>query len=199
MNSIEKIRAELQKYFDPEKIIEDSRETFFSPDKKFRVETVDYRQTNPELNWSVKRVELFNEITGKMQMTFYLDDDWFYHSWITKDGIDYLLCSENLCGGQTVVDLTNNKISSYASGDDGFIWIDHHLSPDSKKLLALGCFWACPTIIKIYNFENPLDLPLAEIQEIRLINDHETFLGWANNRQIKLRSKEGVERLVTIH
>lgn len=198
MNHIEKKRADIQACFDPQKIISESRETFYSPDKKYKIETVDFLQNDPTRNWTVKRVELFYEITGTLLQRFFLDDDHFFHAWVTKDDVDYLLCAEELCGGQTVIDLTNNQLFSYSSGDDGFIWAEYFLSPNKKIVAIIGCYWACPYVIKLFSFEHPTQLPLPEIKELSLTDNAEIFVEWHDDQTIKLRNDKGIERLQSI-
>lgn len=48
----------------------------------------------------------------------------------------------------------------------------------------MGCYWACPITIKVFDFTNPLALPLEEIKEIRLISNDEIITGWADNETV---------------
>jgi len=101
-------------------------------------------------------------------------------------------------GGQTVIDLTNRQMASYSPDEDGYIWTEHHLSPDKNILAVIGCFWACPYTLRLYKFDSPLDLPLDEIQEIDLINGYTQFVDWIDIQTIKLKNYDGTERVVKI-
>ena len=186
MNKIEKVRDEIKKYFDSKQFIENSQETFISPSENFRLETSNYHQVKDEVNWNVTKVEIFdNQSNGKL-FDFFSSDGRFFHSWLKTRDLEYLICAEDLCGGQTVIDLTNKQMSSFSENEDGFIWTEFHLSPDAKTLAIIGCFWACPYVIKIYDFKNPLELPLREIKEIDLIGS-EKIVGWLDNNSFKTK------------
>ena len=187
MNKIEKIRDEIKRYYDADQFIKNSEETFVSPDKKFRAETAEYHQNKPGLNWDVTRVRIFDNISEEILFEFTVNDR-FFHSWLTVGGIDYLICAEDMCGGQTIIDLTHKQMSSYSEDVDGFIWTDFHLSPDEKTIAVRGCVWAYPFAIRIYDFRRPMDLPLREIKEVDLI-DGEDFVGWFDNRSVKTRRR----------
>lgn len=198
MNKINELRAEILKYFSSKSIINDSKKIFFSPNNNYRLEIIQYKQNKTEVNWIVTRVEIYDNISNKSLFYFYCDSDRFFYSWVIKNNIEYLICAENLCGGQTVVDLINRKLSSYSSGEDGFVSVEYHLSPNKDILGVIGCFWGCPYVIKLYKFTNPLDLPLTEIQEIKLLDNDEIFVEWVGNDAIKLRDKNIKERIVKV-
>jgi hypothetical protein len=159
MNNIEIVRNEIKEFFNANsKIIE--TEIIFSPNKKYKVETSSYSQNDPNRNWDVTKIEIYNEPEQKMIFSFYVNDGTFYYSWVTKEKIEYLLCAEDLCGGQTIIDLTNQKMSSYSLNNDGLIWTKHLLSPDEKLLAVFGCVWGSPFFVTVYHFDNPMELPL---------------------------------------
>ncbi|OCX54471.1 hypothetical protein BEL04_09540 [Mucilaginibacter sp. PPCGB 2223] len=78
-------------------------------------------------------------------------------------------------------------MNSYSPGEDGFIWTNFHLSPKGKILATLGCYWACPTVIKLFDFSNPLTLPLKEIKEIRLLDNDEIIIGWFDDETLQMK------------
>jgi len=49
--------------------------------------------------------------------------------------------------------------------------------PDGKTLATIGCYWACPFVTKVFDFSNPMVLPLTEIKEIELLGN-EIIVGW---------------------
>lgn len=184
MNHIEKVRDEIKQYFNPELLIKDSQETFTSPNNKFLLETVNYHQDKDDVNWDITNVKIFDNHSNVKLFDFYSNDGRFFYSWVNKDSIEYLICAEDLFGGQTVIDLTNKQMSSFSPDEDGFIWTDFFLSPDGKTLATIGCFWACPFVIKFYDFNNPLNLPLIELKEVELIGSEE-IVEWRDNNSIK--------------
>lgn len=179
MNHIEKMRAEIRQYFDPHNFVANSLETAYSPDKEFRLLTSRYRQTKPDLNWHAIKVEIFENATDQKLFDF-LAHDSFFSAWLEVDGVIYLVCSEDMYGGQTVIDLTNRQMASYSPGEDGFIWTEFFLSPDGKSLATIGCIWASPYEIRVYDFTDPMTLPLPELKAV-VLKGTETIISWLDN------------------
>ena len=121
MNQIEKIRDEIKKYFDINQFIENSQEIFISPNGNFRLETSNYHQAKNDVNWDVTKVEIFDNQSNEKLFEFFSNDGRFFHSWLQTNDIEYLICAEDLFGGQTVINLTNKQMSSYSLDEDGFI------------------------------------------------------------------------------
>lgn len=187
MNQIDKIRREISSYFNPDFIIQNSGQKIISTSRNYRVETMEYRQDKVESNWNVIKIDIYDEKTNEKIFDFFVNHDLFCHEWIEINNIEYLICSEDIYGGQTVIDLTNRKMSSYSPGNDGFIWTNFFLSPDKNIIAIIGCFWACPSIIKIYDFRQPMGLPLHEIQEIEMLDNDEIILCWLDNESFKTK------------
>lgn len=188
VNHINTFRVELKKDFDEKPFIKEGIETYYSPSNKYRLDTTKYNLTTP--NWGIIKVELYQHASNEKMQEFIINDDHFAHGWFTINSIDYLICSENIFGGQTIIDLTNNIINSYSPKEEGFIWTDFYLSPNGKNLATIGCFWACPYVIKIYDFSTPLSLPLTEIKEIPLLENSEIIYTWLDNNTIQFRLSE---------
>jgi hypothetical protein len=167
MNHIEEIRADIKDYFDPTNLIEGSVERSISPSGNYRLTTSSFSQTKPNCNWVVTKVEIFENKFSEIVFSFF--------------------CAEDIFGGQTIIDLTSKKMESYSPKEDGFIWTDFYLSPDGKYLATIGCYWACPFVIKLFDFTNPLSLPLTELREIALLGNDEIILGWTNNETIRTK------------
>lgn len=191
MNQISKIRKEIKDFFDPSQLANGNQERFESPNGQYRLETSNYWQNKEDVNWDITKVEIYDNQSKEKIFDFFGNDGRFFHQWLTKDDIEYLICAEDLFGGQTIVDLTNRKMESFSPDEDGFIWTDFHLSPDGKILATVGCYWACPYVIKIYDFQNPLVLPLPELNEIELLDADEIITGWLDNDTLKMK---GVKR-----
>lgn len=190
MNHIEEIRTEIKKDFNEKTFQKGDFETILSPSGQFRLETTNYWSREPK--WDLTKVEIYDQASNEKIFDFFVNESRFFHGWATRDNVDYLICAEDIFGGQTVVDLTNRTISGYSPNEDGFIWTDIHLSPDGKTLATIGCYWACPYVIKLFDFTNPMDLPLQEIKEISLLGNDEIIVGWADNETLQMK---GVQRV----
>lgn len=200
-NHIEKTREEIERYFDPRAVVEGSALAEISPSAKFRLESISYRQKKPGCNWLVAKVQIFDTIAEECIFSFIVDDGHFFHAWLQVGKVEYLVCAENMCGGQTVIDLTNREFSSYADGTDGFIWADFFLALDGKTLATIGCVWACPYELVIYDFTKPLALPLTELKRQQLVGS-ETVAGWPDNESISTKRFDDslqIERVIHFH
>ena len=185
MNYIETIRNNIRKDFNAETFQKGDFETYLSPSNQFRIDTTNF--WSKELNLELTKVEIFDINLNEKLFDFFVNESRFFYALVTKNNNEYLVCAEDIFGGQTVVDLTNRKMEGYSPNEDGFIWTDFHLSPDGTKLATIGCFWACPYVIKIFDFTNPLKLPLKEIKEIRLLDNDEVISGWLDNLTLQMK------------
>ncbi len=179
MNYIEKLRADIKKDFDEKAFTKGDFESSISPSQNFRLEATNYWSKDPD--WDLTKVELYNQKTNGKLFDFFINESQFFYSWLTKGSNEYFICAENVFGGQTVIDLTNLEMASYSPNEDGFIWTNFHLSPDGNTLATIGCYWACPFVIKLFDFSNPLTSPLKEINEIDLIGNDEVITGWQDS------------------
>ena len=189
MNHIDTIRIDIKKDFNEKTFQKGDFETFQSPSGQFRIDATNYWLKEPV--WDLTKVEIYDQKINEKILDFFINESRFFHGWVTAKNIDYLICAEDIFGGQTVVDLTNRQMKGYSPNEDGFIWTDFHLSPDSKTLATIGCYWACPYVIKLFDFSDPLNLPLAEIREIELLDNDEIILGWVDNETLQMK---GVKR-----
>jgi hypothetical protein len=188
VNYIEEIRAEIKKDFDEQRFQKGDFETFISPSSKFRLDTTNFWVKDTNLEFT--KVEVYDQNSNDKLFDFFVNEGRFFHGWLTKNNIDYLICAEDIFGGQTIVDLTNRKMVGYSPNEDGFIWTDFQLSPDGKTLATIGCYWACPYVIKLFDFTDPMSLPLTEIKEIKLLQNNEIITCWLDNDTIKLSLSE---------
>jgi hypothetical protein len=188
-NQIEKIRQEIKEALSSNSFIKSDSESYGAPSGNYRMETHNYWLEG--VGWDLTKVEIYDNVSGKKLFDFFGNDGQFFHEWLTKNDREYLICAEDLFGGQTVVDLTERRMESYTTGEDGFIWTDFHLSPDGNTLATIGCYWACPYVIKIYDFKDPLSLPLKELKEIELLDNDEVITGWKDNHTL---TTKGVKR-----
>jgi hypothetical protein len=187
MNYIDKIREATNKYYQPDNEIIDSRESFFSPNGKYKIETKVFKPINLSSR-NITKVEIFNDAKSDLIFSFFVNEETFFHSWVTKQGIEYLLCAEDLCGGQTIIDLTNKKMSSYTTEtDDGLIWIKHLLSPNENLLAVFGCGWGSPFFVTVYHFDKPMDLPLEIAYEPSCWTGYD-IIEWVNNNNLNVKN-----------
>ena len=194
MNNIEKTRAEIKTYFDSDQSVDGSQSSSKSLTGDYHLETIEYQQSKPDVNWTVTEVKVFNKKTKKIIFEFFTDYHSFFHDWLIKEEAEYLIGAEVLCGGQTIIDLSNGKMNSYCPPEDGFIWTDFFLSPSGHKLATIGCFWACPYEIRIYDFRHPLTLPLQEIEVISIQDTDKYLIEWIDDKKLKIHCHDGQER-----
>ena len=188
MNYIEKIREDIKKDFNEQTFQKGDFETFISPSNKFRLDTTNFWLKEP--NWDLTKVEVYELTLNEKIFEFFINESRFFHGWLTKNNTDYLICAEDIFGGQTLVDLTNRKMVGYSPNEDGFIWTDFHLSPDGKTLATIGCYWGCSYVVKLFDFTHPMILPLTEIKEIQLLQNNEIITSWLDNDTIQLSLSE---------
>jgi len=195
MNDIQTIRDEIKQYFNPHNAIDNSNETIFSPNNKYRVETISFRQEKPDCNWESTKVEIYQNDNSALLFSFFVNEGTFYHSWVTKKEVEYLLCSEDLCGGQSVIDLTHNVMSSYTANNvDGLIWTKHLLSPNEDLLAVFGCVWGSAFFVTVYHFDKPMKLPLKIAYQPSWTGYD--IIEWIDNETLRVeKSEDQIETL----
>lgn len=194
MNILDNIRSEIQKYFDPTNLIEGSETRSPSPSGNYAIETADYQQTKPDVNWRVTKVRITDAHSSELVAEFFVDDTHFFHAWLIKDDTEYLICAENLCGGQTVIDLVRRDISSFAPDEDGFIWARFFPSPDKNRIAIVGCHWACPYEVRVYDFTDPSVVPLSILKTVVLLEEEKDEIEWAGDYTFITHSYDGSHR-----
>lgn len=189
MNTIDKLRADIKKAFNEDTFQNGAPQISISPSKNFRLVATEFWLK--ESNWDLTKFEVYDQKSNLKIFNFFINDGQYFYGWLLNTGIEYLICAEDIYGGQTVADLTNIKIAGYSPNENGFIWTDFYLSPDGKTLATIGCYWACPFVIKLFDFSDPMILPLTEIKEIALLGNDEIIVGWLDNETLKMK---GVQR-----
>lgn len=168
-----------------------------SPDGRFQLK-VDVYSASPERTYGeLSVITLIDVETGQEISVLYRDDDRFWHAWVTRADGAYLVCSESL-EGQTVVDLTSRTVASVTGEDDPFIGVEYHASPNGQRLAVLGCYWACPYVIQVYDFEDPMSLPWRVLADFVLPQNDWSFARWVDHASIAVRSPDAEERIFTI-
>jgi len=197
-NRIDQVRTEVRKYFDSNGAIADGKETHASPSGHYKLETQTFKQNRPDRAWEVTRVEVFVVQSNERLFEFIATYNQFFFTWLEVGGREMLICAEDPFGGQTVIDLTNRKMSSYSPDMDGFIWTEHFLSPDGMRLAVSGCVWGAPYWVNVYDFSVPHGLPLPLIKEIGIEDEGDEFGGWVDNTTIRMVTPAKEERLVSL-
>lgn len=188
VNHIDQIRTEIIKDFNEKTFQKGDLETFSSPSKRYRLDATNYWLKDP--NRYLTKVEIYDQELNEKIFDFFVNESRCLHGWVTANKVDYLICAEDIFGGQTVVDLTNRKMTGYSPNEDGFIWTEFYLSPDGKILATIGCYWAGPYVIKLFDFSDPLSLPLTEIKELELLGNNEIITSWLDKETIQLSLSE---------
>ena len=190
MNRIEAFRADLHLCRRAHAFEPGPAESAESPSGRFRLVATPF--SSSETRQELTRLELFAQGETEPLAEVWATTSPAFFGWAVASGREYLLCAEAQLGGQTVVDLSGRQVVSYAPPEqDGFIWAEFHLSPDGRTLAAAGCYWACPYVVKLFDFSRPLALPLPELQEIELLDHDEELLGWLDDATLHTR---GVQR-----
>ena len=198
MSNISISRSEIKKYFDPKQIIEGSQSSSISSTGRYKLETVGYRQRKPDVNWTVTKVKIYDNQSSDLAFEFFTDYHSFFHKWLVIRELEYLVGGEVLCGGQTTINLSSGEMESYCPADDGFIWSDFYLSPSGNRLAVIGCHWACPYEVRIYDFSNPLALPLPEVKTVSLDDSELDYIEWTDDYHFKTKCYDGNSRTHSI-
>ncbi|MBL0911029.1 MAG: hypothetical protein IBJ09_01560 [Bacteroidia bacterium] len=185
MNHIENIRAELQQLYKTHDWKLSEQNEYTSPSGKYRLSAAE--MWTESISYEITQVCIYDTDSGDLLFDFLVNDGRFFHAWLQKDGTEYMVCAEDIYGGQTLIDLSGRQMAGYSPGMDGFIWTDFQLSPDGKILAVIGCYWACPYLLKLYDFSAPLQLPLPELAELELIGNDEVMNGWADKDHLRMK------------
>lgn len=186
-NHIERFRAEIQSDFKKSRLNQGETITSHSPSGKYGLTSTNWWSEDRPFN--VCMVEIHEN--GNPLFEFLVNHDTVFYEWLEVNGMEYLICAEDIIGGQSIIDLTAKEIAGFTPGEYGFIWTEFFLSPDASKLATIGCYWGSPYMIKVFDFRLPLTLPLPEIQEIELLDNDEIIIGWLDNNTLKTR---GIDR-----
>lgn len=188
-NEIDDVRKSLEQLFDPARIVPEDHIDDLSPCGRYSLEVDSYTTPACPDYAAISMAEVRSTATGDLIARIKRNDDRWFHGWIISNDGDYLVCSEDL-EGQTVIDLRNGQVASYTSSDDPYIWCEFYPSPDRKRLAVLGCYWACPYMIVVYDFQSPMSLPLPKIADL-VLGPHENFGHWLDNDRFTLKREDG--------
>jgi hypothetical protein len=190
INEIGRIREQIEQNFADARLQPEEHLAEDSPCGQYRLD-VDYYVTALSPSYSSISVAVVRRVdTGAVVATVRCNDTHVFHGWVTREGRDYFLCPEDL-EGQTVVDLAGGRVEGFSSKDDEFIWAEFHPSPDASLIAIIGCYWACPYEVVVYDFRSPLTLPLPILARFTLPGNDATFKGWIAPDAFEIKAAEG--------
>jgi hypothetical protein len=184
-NHIGHVREEIKKYFFEENRIAANAEKISSPSGEFSIIKNDYRQTQKDVNWIVSKLEIFDSKNNHI-FSVILDNDQFFHQWFTINDHEYLFFAENMCGGNSLFNLTGKTFESFADGTDGYICAEYIISPGKLRMAAVGCYWGTPYFVRVFDISNVESLPWPVIQDIELLDEENTTIHWVNENKIQV-------------
>jgi hypothetical protein len=190
INLIDEIREAIERAFDPARMIPDEHFSDISPCGRYRIDVDSYSTLNCAIGGWISVATVRASATGDVIATVKRNDDRWFHGWIIGNDGDYLVCSEDL-EGQTVVDLRSGSVVGFSSKSDPFIWCQFHPSGDKKRLAIIGCYWACPYLVVVYDFGTPMSLPLRKIAEYVLKSNDTRFGEWLDKDRFTLLESDG--------
>lgn len=92
------------------------------------------------------------------------------------NGKDYLVCGEDY-QGYTIVNLTDETTKTFIPEGwlkgVGFCWASYKFDEENKNLIVDGCYWAFPYETVTYDFSDPDNLPLKELDRKDMEDDDE--------------------------
>lgn len=196
-NEIQKVRTAIEQELISARICPEERFTELSPCGRYQLEVECYA-TVACPDYASLIVAVIRSITsGEIVATVKRNDERCFHAWVSREGHDYLILPEDL-EGQTIIDLNSGRVEGYSSPDDGFIWAGLHPSPDRNKLAVEGCYWACPFQVTIYDFRDPMNLPLPTIAQLDLPANDAQFDEWVTNDSFSMVQKDGSRHVFAI-
>lgn len=147
----------IDQYFSDDHLLDRPPTLHPSPSGRFRLEVRTYR-TRPNC-WCYSRGTVIRIADGAVVADVQRNYSNFHHSFVTKDGREFLVAGRSYMG-QTIVDLDRAEEwndPKHPDGYDGveFCWAASLLSPDGNTLLVDGCHWACPYEYRFFDFTDP--------------------------------------------
>jgi hypothetical protein len=158
---------------------------------ELRVEAYGGVPDRPGVQFDLVRV--WDQATGRPLAILHRGNETVWFAWVMRPEGLYLVCPEVLEGGQTVVHLTTGAVASVIVADDPFIWAEFHPSPEGGRLAVIGCYWACPYEVVVYDFTAPMALPLTILSRHVVPENDWRFGRWLGPSAFTLLSPAGDE------
>ena len=93
---------------------------------------------------------------------------------VSQDGVDYLVLSEDYHGGYGVMNLLTGEKAVYTpeqdpalAGEEHWCWaagVSH--DPIARRLTISGCYWACPYERSTFDFSQPMSPPYPLLERV---------------------------------
>jgi hypothetical protein len=198
-------RVRVLEIFERATLLENSKEEFLSPSGLYLLTTEEF--STGEKTWSYTRGCINRVSDQAIIATIHRNYSQFWHTWVQHpNGKEYLLCGEDY-QGYNVIDLANAEnhffLPDEAINGTGFCWAAVYPSPDGLTLAVDGCYWANTGELVFFDFSDPTDLPLRELERIE---DLRKPLGWTDSAKFNdepRRKRTGYQPLIswfgTIH
>ncbi len=176
-------RKTIEPFFVPENRVIDSEKIAVSPSGHYELERCSYVTGPKSWNYSrgiVRRVS-DHKVIADVKRNF----GHFWYAWVEHaNGDEYLLCGEDY-QGYSVINLTKETCQVFFPEGGykgfGFCWTAVYPSPDGLVLAVDGCYWASPYEIVFFDFSDPGNLPLPEIERCQDVTD--PVIGWVDNNR----------------
>lgn len=152
-----------------ERLVQDLTEEIISPSDRYRLVIRYYDQG--EKYWNYSRGTVYRISDGVEIADVKRNYSTFHHSFVVKNGEEYLISGRSYMG-QTIVNLDTgvelNDSQWKGEGYKGyeFCWADSYLSPDGNTLAVHGCTWGAPYEFRFYDFTDPTTRGWPEIEII---------------------------------
>jgi hypothetical protein len=177
------LRKEIEEIFAASKPLEGA-EQHVSPSSQYALEITIYPTGEGRWNYSRGAVRRVSDqvVVADVKRNY----GQFWHTWVTHaSGLEYLLCGEDY-QGYTVIELSTGRIQVHLPDEAfkgmGFCWTAVHPSPDGLTLAVDGCYWACPYELVFYDFSQPMQSVLPELERIEDLAD---TVGWQGNTRFE--------------
>jgi hypothetical protein len=193
-NEIETVREKMKRVLESARLCPDEGFNELSPCGRYLLEVEAYAPAEVPNYSTIAVATVRSAVTREVVVTLNRNDTRCFYAWVTRDEHDYLLFAEDL-EGHSVIDLTARRVEGFSSPDDQFIWAEIHPSPDRMWLAVVGCYWACSYEVAVYDFHDPLRLPLPVVARFELPDSGKAFEGWVTDRSFRL---EGVARVIEL-
>jgi len=174
-------------FYEDKNEIAQLRSVIVSPSNKYKLLIRSY--TTGKGTWSVTRGTIYRVSDNKEICDIKRNYSGFHHSFVTKNGQEYIITGRSYMG-QTIVNLDTGE--EWNSKDGKFCWISAELSPDGNTLLVYGCYWACPSDYKVFDFTDPSkgweELPIksnSEKDKYYIESDAYTDAKWINENTVE--------------
>jgi hypothetical protein len=196
MNKIKEAREHFDEFYQDKKVELESVKAEVSPSGNYELKIQNHIWRGLNASADFANVEVW-DIHSRTKLLEFNSEDTFWHIWVEKDAKEYLVFAEHR-GGQSVIEFPALKFESYFQDINDFIWIEFHPSPNKSKLAIIGCHWACPYEVVVYDFRFPMNLPFSIVTR-EILNVQENFDKWLNDLDFSLVRPDGATRTITLN